>query len=394
MQSCVSTRVDDEMLEEGRNMALLIECPKCRKRNSADAASCKCGFNIKKAAHKNYWIEYYLHGKRKRERIGPSKAAAEQRHREVLKRRTEERYIDKNKNARVKFDELAEWYLSLPQIKAKRSYGRDELSVRTLSAFFTGKLVKDLTVNQIEAYRQVRLQEKSCRKQTTRPATINREIACLRHILNLAEQEGKIDEVPFKRIRALKENNIRNRILSVEEYERLLAACPPHTARIVKMAYYTGMRQGEILNLKWDQVDIKQGMVRLRPEDTKTDDARAIPLQPEVIAMLNEMPRTIHGFVFTCDGRPVKEVKRSFKTACKRAGIENFTFHDLRHTCINNWRLQGHDYFRIMAASGHKTMNVFKRYNTVTDEELKRLVSGTVDTYMDTNEKGVNQKIG
>ena len=375
-------------------MALIVECPKCRKRNSVDTASCKCGFNIGKAAHKIYWIEYYLHGKRKRERIGPSKAAAEQRHREVLKNRTEERYIDKNKNARVKFDELAEWYLSLPQIKAKRSYGRDELSVRTLSASFTGKLVKDLTINQIEAYRQVRLQEKSCRKQTTRPATINREIACLRHILNLAEQEGKIDEVPFKRIRALKENNIRNRILSVEEYERLLAACPPHTARIMKMAYYTGMRQGEILNLKWDQVDIKQGMVRLRPEDTKTDDARTIPLQPAVIAMLNEMPRTIHGFVFTCDGRPVKEVKRSFKTACKRSGIENFTFHDLRHTCINNWRLQGHDYFRIMAASGHKTMNVFKRYNTVTDEELKRLVSGTVDTYMDTNEKGVNQKIG
>ena len=375
-------------------MALLVECPDCKKRNSADAASCKCGFNIKKAAHKNYWIEYYLHGKRKRERIGPSKAAAEQRLREVLKRRTEERYIDKNKNARVTFDELAGWYLSLPQIKAKRSYGRDELSIRTLGAFFSGTVVKELTVNKIEAYRQVRLQEKSCRKQTTRPATINLEIACLRHMLNLAEQEGKIDEVPFKRIKALKENNIRNRILSAEEYEQLLAACPPHTSRIVKMGYYTGMRQGEILNLKWDQVDIKGGMVRLRPEDTKTNDARTIPLHPEVIAMLNAMPRTIHGFVFTCDGKPVKEVKRSFKTACKRAGIENFTFHDLRHTCINNWRLQGHDFFRIMAASGHKTMNVFKRYNTVTDEELKRLVSGKMDTYVDTNEKGVNQKIG
>jgi integrase len=312
----------------------------------------------------------------------------------VLKNRTEERYIDKNKNMKVTFDELARWYLSLVQIKAKRSYGRDELSIRTLGTFFSGKVVKDLTVNQLEAYRQVRLQEESCRKQMTRPATINREIACLRHILNLAEQEGKIDEVPFKRMKALKENNIRNRILSSDEYDRLLAACPPHTARIVKMAYYTGMRQGEILNLKWDQVDIKGGMVRLRPEDTKTDDARTIPLHTEVIAMLNAMPRTIHGFVFTCDGRPVKEVKRSFKTACKRSGIENFTFHDLRHTCINNWRLQGHDYFRIMAASGHKTMNVFKRYNTVTDEELKRLVSGTMDTYVDTNEKGVNHKTG
>ena len=66
---------------------------------------------------------------------------------------------------------------------------------------------------------------------------------------------------------------------------------------------------------------------------------------------------------------------------------DNFRFHDLRHTCINNWRLQGHDFFRIMAASGHKTMEVFKRYNTVTEAELMKLVSVPMDTYMDTNEK-------
>jgi integrase len=64
--------------------------------------------------------------------------------------------------------------------------------------------------------------------------------------------------------------------------------------------------------------------------------------------------------------------------AVKRAGIEDFTFHDLRHTAINNWRLQGHDYLRIMAATGHKTMTVFKRYNTVNKEELKSLVQGKI----------------
>jgi integrase len=67
-------------------------------------------------------------------------------------------------------------------------------------------------------------------------------------------------------------------------------------------------------------------------------------------------------------------VSQYFPHLRKKAGIENFTFHDLRHTAINNWRLRGHDFFRIMAASGHKTMNVFKRYNTVSKEELKALV--------------------
>ncbi len=86
------------------------------------------------------------------------------------------------------------------------------------------------------------------------------------------------------------------------------------------------------------------------------------------------------------EGVPLGEIKRSFKSACKNAGIENFTFHDLRHTCINNWRLQGHDFFRIMAASGHKTMEVFKRYNTVSENELMLLVKSPMDT---SKEKGL-----
>lgn len=67
-------------------------------------------------------------------------------------------------------------------------------------------------------------------------------------------------------------------------------------------------------------------------------------------------------------------MKRNFATACKKAGVEDFTFHDLRHTYINNRRLEGHDYFRIMAATGHKTLSVFKRYNTVDKKELRALV--------------------
>ncbi len=215
----------------------------------------------------------------------------------------------------------------------------------------------------------------------------------MRHMLYLAEQEGKIEHVSsFKGLKTLKEDNVRDRVLTPEEYERLLTYCPPHTAKIVKMAYYTAMRQGEILNLTWDKVDLWNGFIHLEKEDTKTKERRSVPLHPELIEMLKSMPRTIHGRVFTIDGKAVNEIKHSFKTACKRAKIENFTFHDLRHTCINNWRLQGHDFFRIMAASGHRTMEVFKRYNTVTLDELKKLNSGTMDTYMDTRtKKGVNQ---
>jgi integrase len=77
----------------------------------------------------------------------------------------------------------------------------------------------------------------------------------------------------------LKENNIRDRVLSFEEFARLLAQCPPHLNPIVKLAYHTAMRQGEILGLTWGQVDLKEGFIRLRPEDTKTNEAVLCPLK-------------------------------------------------------------------------------------------------------------------
>jgi integrase len=233
-------------------MAILVECPRCQYRNSVEATACKkCGFsNLRKQSGKNYWVEYRDNDKnRKRERIGPNKQAAETRLHEVLKNRAEDRYIDKDKNVRVKFDEVADWYLDLAQIKAKKSFRRDQLSVKVLKAFFSGKVVKDVTKSQVEAYRQKRLSDTSYHKHSVRPGTINREAACLRHMLNLAEEEGMIETVPFKKLKTLKENNVRNRLLSEEEYQRLIAHCPPHTARIVKMGYYTAMRQGEILHL-------------------------------------------------------------------------------------------------------------------------------------------------
>ena len=101
-----------------------------------------------------------------------------------------------------------------------------------------------------------------------------------------------------------------------------------------------------------------------------------MPLNQEIVDMFRAMPRGLPGVrVFPYKGKAFgSSFQKAFETARKKAGIENFTFHDLRHAAINNWRLQGHDFFRIMAASGHKTMNVFKGYNTVSKDELKGLM--------------------
>jgi integrase len=364
-------------------MGLLIECPECKRRNSQKAKICKCGFALAKFSGRVYWIDYLLGGYRKRERIGPNKAAAEQRLREVLSARTEGRYIKKSPDGKTTFKALAEWYLNLPEVKAKDSYRRDQYSVEKLLPHFGDRLLRDITPATVEAYRQNRLKEPSYRKHLTTPATVNREVTCLKVIFNKAVKNDRAEKNPAYGVKPLPENNIRDRVLSAEEYNRLLEYCPTHLKPIVKLAYYTAMRQGEILNLKWGQVDLKEGFIRLRPEDTKTDEGRLVPLNQELLEMFRAMPRGLPTLpVFTYKGNSVSCIKKSFVTACKKAGVESFCFHDLRHTAINNWRLQGHDYFRIMAASGHKTMEVFKRYNTVTLAELKFLT-------MTENQEGV-----
>ncbi len=359
-------------------MGLLMECPECKKRNSQKSKTCKCGFALAKFSGRVWWIEYYDHEKRlRRERIGPNKAAADHRLREVLSAKTEERHIKKNPEAKTTFRALAHWYLELAEVKTKRSFRRDTQSLGRLLPFFGDNLLINIAPAMVEAYRVKRLEEPSGRspQNLTKPATVNREIACLKTIFNKAINDGKAERNPVKGLKPFKENNERDRVLSSGEYTCLLAHCPAHLKPIIKVAYYTGMRQGEILNLTWGQVDLTKGFIRLRPEDTKTNEGRLVPLNRELVDMLQAMPRGLPGVkVFTYDGKSVSSIKRAFATACRKAGIEGFTFHDLRHTAVNNWRLQGHDYFRIMKATGHKTLSVFKRYNTVSQDELKALV--------------------
>jgi integrase len=349
----------------------------------------KCGAALTKFSGKSYWIEYYLEGRRKRERIGPNKRAAEARLQKVLAARAEGRALDIKKDRNVRFDQLVEWYLDLPEVKAKRSYDRDVMSTKKLKAFFGTRLVREITPALVEAYRQDSLKQKNHKGQPNRPATVNREVACLKTIFSKAVKNGKVEQNPCLAVRLLKEDNLRTRLLSPEEFEKLHDCATDYLKPILVTAYYTGMRRGEILDLRWDRVDLKEGFIRLKSEDTKTSQGRAVPLNEAVLAALKGLVRCLHhDFVFTKDKEPVGSIRQAFENARSRAGLTDFHFHDLRHTCINNWRLGGHDYFRIMAASGHKTMAVFKRYNAVTEEELKRLNGGPVDTYMDTRASG------
>jgi integrase len=228
-----------------------------------------------------------------------------------------------------------------------------------------------------------------------KPATINRELACLKAMFNVARKGllhlpgGLPNDNPVSSVKFFDEHNIRDRILTAEEFHRMLDASPDYLKPILQCAYYTAMRRGEILGLTWGKVDLKAGFIRLKDTDTKTDDARHIPIGRELRDVLGRLPVALdaHGkrlpYVFTHNGRPVKSIQRVFARVRQQTGITITVFHDYRHIATTNLRRAGVDALTAMKISGHKTMAVFKRYNTIDEQDLKA-AQRRMDTYMAT----------
>ena len=369
-------------------MSLLVECPSCKYRNSTKAKLCrKCDYRIGKASSKCYWIDYRANGKRRRERIGTSKRASEHRLREVLSAITEGRHITQNKNAQVTLRQLRDWYYELTEVMQKRSYPDIKTCINNvINKLGEDILVSELELSMVENYRKYRLIETTRLKRPVKPSTINRDVANFRAMLNKAVDYKIIDSNPIGRIKQLEENNVRKRVLSTVEFERLYECCPASIKGPVLIAFYLPMRRAEILNMQWEEIDFVHEFLRLGRDRTKNKEGRVIPLHPRIKEYLQGLPHPIHGgYVFELR----KWKRKAYLKAVKEAGLCDFTFHDLRHCAINNLRLAGNDHFLIKQMSGHKTDSAFRRYNLVTEEEISRVKwyeeEKNVDTYMDTN---------
>jgi integrase len=171
-----------------------------------------------------------------------------------------------------------------------------------------------------------------------------------------------------------KEKNGRVRYLSTEEMEALLPECPPHLREIVEVNLLTGMRRGEVLSLKWSQ--IAGDFIYLH--ETKTDESRQIPIAEDLKAVFQRIrqrqwARGIKARWVFCDdqGRHFKEVKRSFASACKRAGIADFRFHDLRHTFASHYVMRGGSIKGLQKILGHKDIQMTMRYAHLSKEFAK-----------------------
>ncbi len=268
-----------------------------------------------------------------------------------------------------KFAELAQAYLKWAE--RQRIFPTKKIWIRQLIEVFGNLNVRDLNTSIIENWQSERL-------KGNKPATVNRVLACLKHMVNKGVDWEMATEEILKKVRKVKlleENNKRLRFLNLEECQELINCCTPHLKPIVTVALHTGMRRGEILGLRWEQVDLRHGFILL--DTTKNGERREIPIDTTLEFLFQDILEDAKSeYVFTDkNGKPYKGIKRSFKTALKEVGIRDFRFHDMRHTFASHLAMKGVDLKTIQELLGHKSLNMTLRYAHLSPGHKKKAVN-------------------
>ena len=239
---------------------------------------------------------------------------------------------------KILFSKYAEQYLAYSKTnKSWSTYNRqDRISIARLKSYFKDKYIYEITPQMIEKYKAKRL-------ENVKPATVNRELACLKHMFTMAIKWGYAKTNPAKEVKLLKEPPGRLRYLKPEEVKALLASCADHIRPVVVTALNTGMRKGELRELKWADVDFKNQKITVI--NAKNNESRIIPINNTLHNELYPLSRKSKGeYVFSDkNARPYGDIKKSFSKALEKAKIEDFRFHDLRHTFGSYLVMQGVD---------------------------------------------------
>lgn len=320
-----------------------------------------------------YWLKYYKNGKPYRESAKTEKETEAKR---LLKRREGEIAEGKIPGVyfeKIRFNDLATDFLSDYRINGRKSQGRAERSVKQLKTFFDGDRVPSITTPRIQSYIEGRLSEGMSN------ASINRELAALKRILNIGLQQTppKVDRVPH--IPMLKENNVRKGFFEHGDFIALRKALPGYLKGLVTFGYKIGWRVSEITNLTWSQVDLENSIVRLDPGTTKNNEARTVYLDDELKAVFQNQKerqkelKKLSNYVFPNEAGTgkISTFRGAWANACKQAKIGGRLFHDFRRTAVRNMVRAGIPERVAMMISGHKTRSVFERYNVVSETDLK-----------------------
>lgn len=323
-------------------MAILAECPVCHNKQAVKNKLCSCGQNLdkaKQAKRVRYWIQYRLANKQRKEFVGTSIEEAKDADGKRRVQKRENRIFEILPEAKMTLEELSKWYMGLEKTQSIKTCWRIDDCLNNWHRHIGDYVVRNIKPTDLEAYQVKRI------RQGMAKSTIDKELSVLKAVIQKAFDNdlvgGKTLKV-FKQVSNLQNKSVgmRRRVLTMEEYVSLYDNAPLHLKAVLQTAFYTGMRQGEILSLTWEKIDLESQVIRLWPKDTKEGKAKVVPIASALREAICGLPRGLHeSHVFLFRGKPVSDIRGGVRRACRDAGIvygqkkpDGFTFHDIRRT--------------------------------------------------------------
>lgn len=339
---------------------------------------------------KSWYIDYYFRETRVREKAGKTRrqalVALAARRKDIYEGKFN---LDIRREKKVLFDDLCREFLAYSKTN-KRSYERDVLSVKMLKQAFGGRYLHQITPKMVENYKAQRKVSFSHKmKRMLSPATVNRELACLKTMFNKAMEWGMGETNPAAKIRLLREPKGRLRYLTEGEAERLVECCAEHLRPMVVTALNTGMRSGEILKLRWEEVDFENQIIYVT--DSKNGEQRQIPMNSTLTETLQaiKLGTPSPWVFFKHNGKPyIRIPRRSFEKAKRKAGIKDFRFHDLRHTFASWLVMRGVDLTTVGELMGHKSFEMTLRYAHLSPKHKRFAVEVLEDNLVTNRSQG------
>jgi integrase len=328
-----------------------------------------------------WYLDYTFRGKRIRQFGGFTKEQARNALAKIRLERLDEKLgFSRPKTLEpVPFESFADEFLDLYSKQNKRSWKQDELSLKNLKRYFQGKNLGNIGPEQVERFKAQRKTDtverfKATKKTPISPATINRELACLKTLFNKAVEWGRIEKNTIRAVKKFKEDNARERILTADEARRLIENSSDSIRPVLIIALNTGMRRNEILSLKWPNVDLLRVYIFI--DDSKSGKPRKVPMNSAVLEAFLGLPHVSDYVFFNTETKAaVKDIKTAFKAACRRAEITGLRLHDLRHTAATKMIEAGVDLVTVSKILGHASIQMTMRYAHPTPENMRLAVS-------------------
>lgn len=272
---------------------------------------------------------------------------------------------------KLKLSEILDMFLNYSELN-KKSYRGDVSNVAVIKNYFKDTYANDINLNKLESFKKYLLEERG-----VSGATVNRYRSAISKAYNLAIANKLLKENPINEFKKLKEKNFIIRFLTKEEEIRLYKELPDFLKPLVTTALQTGMRKSEIFKLKWSSVNLEIGFIELL--ETKSGKSRKIPISDKLREILfNNLQANIgseYVFLNPITGKPYSNIMKSFKKALRAANIENFRFHDLRHTVATRLVEKGIDLVVVKEILGHSKIDTTLRYAHAVPERKLAAIS-------------------